>query len=86
MISPESLRTEYEYSAPLSTGAEEHNIDGNDDLTNLGRLWGSRNSSLGYCAALPKSEIISFRSHTTRSYRENHKWMAISNKSARNPF
>ena len=35
ILSPESLRTEHEYSALLSTGAEEHNSDGSDDLTNL---------------------------------------------------
>ena len=35
IISPESLRTEHKYSALLSSGAEEHNSDGKDDLTNL---------------------------------------------------
>ena len=35
IISPESLRTEHEYSALLSTGADDHNSDGCDDLTDL---------------------------------------------------
>ena len=35
IISPESNRTEHQYSALLSTGAEEENSDGKDDTTNL---------------------------------------------------
>ena len=59
IISPESNRTEHQYSALLSTGADDHNSDGRDDLTDLVMVVGDVVAS---AHKAQQSEIISWSS------------------------
>ena len=67
IISPESLRTEHEYSALLSTGADEHNSNGPDDLTNLGMVVGDVVASL-------YTRLSSLKSYSGQVLQENTRW------------
>ena len=75
------------YSALLSTGAEEHNCDGSDDLTNLCMVVGDVVASAHTRLSNLKSYLGQVLQENTRWLEEktikneNHKWMARSDKS-----